>query len=145
MAATTTEEICRRAGVTQLTGALDSLSFTGRSIEERVDLFVERAWEMWHRPTFQVFLEILLVARHDSRIGAAVAPYRGGLRQSMDGIWAVLFEDLDISEESIITTEQVVMSTLSGLALIPIFIAEPRSPDNALAVLKDVLVRTRKG
>ena len=63
----------------------------------------------------------------------------------MDGTWAVLFEDLDISEESIITTEQVVMSTLSGLALIPIFIAEPRSPDNALAVLKDVLVRTLKG
>lgn len=164
LAGTTTEEICRRAGVTwgaiqhhfgdksaiivgvldrgitELTDSLDGISLAGSSVEERVGLFVDASWKMWNRPVYRGFIEIFLSARADPTIASSLEGYREKFRELTDQMWAALFGDLGVSSDRMVKAGQLSFATLSGLALIPLFVADVRSPDPSLTTLKRNLV-----
>ena len=146
LAGTTTEEICQRAGVTwgaiqhhfgdklaiilgvldrgvtDLTGSLDGISLSGHSIEERVGLFVDASWEVWNRPVYRGFIEIFLSARGDSVMAGSLQGYREKFRELTDQTWEAMFGDFGISSDRIVKAGQLSFATLSGLALIPLFV-----------------------
>jgi AcrR family transcriptional regulator len=158
----TASEIARRAGVTWgavqhhfggKDGILDAVlddSFTrfsqrlsdvgvaGASLEERAELFVDRAWEHFGSAHFRSTFEIL---QHY----AASRPehtWQGQMLEAWNRVWSQLFDDRQLSRGRRIALQHYTISVLSGLAAMLRFEA-PSAPVRALELqlLKDTLAR----
>jgi AcrR family transcriptional regulator len=79
-AATTSVEVCRRAGVTR--GALDELYdrcavTAGERPVDSLEGLVDRTWELVSDPTFKAVIEAWLAAANDPELGEGLAPVIG--------------------------------------------------------------------
>jgi AcrR family transcriptional regulator len=159
---TTASEIARRAGVTWgavqhhfggkdgiLTAVLEDsfnafaehlagIDADGAPLEERVALFVDRAWEHFGSQKYRSTFEILL---------HYAAPDPEGLWQcemlsAWNRIWSRLFGAAALSRRRRLTLQHYAISVLSGLASMRMF-EGPTAPvrDAELALLKDTLAR----
>ncbi|MGI9592642.1 MAG: TetR/AcrR family transcriptional regulator [Myxococcota bacterium] len=139
-ARTTATEITRRAGVTwgavqhhfggkdallvavvedsfeRFAARLEGIPVEGVPLEQRVALFIDRAWEHFasreYRSTFEILLNYL--GREDVRHD--VPTWQGSMFRAWDGIWMRLFHDAGIPRQRHRVVEHYVISTLSGLA-----------------------------
>ena len=143
--ATTATEITRRSGVTwgavqhhfggkdgMLTAVLeDSFNrFAARiedipiedtPLEERVSLFVERAWEHFSSDQYRATFEILLCYMRREHAGASSSAeggtsWQARMTQAWDSVWSRLFAGATISRRRSLMLQHYTVSVLSGLA-----------------------------
>ncbi len=158
----TASEITRRAGVTwgavqhhfggkdgilvavledsfdRFAHRLSGIEAEGATPEERVSLFVDRAWEHFESAHFRSTLEILLHY-------AAPAPERawqGEMLAAWNRIWSSLFDDGHLSRSRRIVLQHYTISTLWGLASMKTLGGPTaRIREGELGLLKRTLVR----
>ncbi len=136
---TTASEITRRAGVTwgavqhhfggkdgillavledsfdHFAALLGDIPSEGASLEKRVGLFIDRAWEHFASPEYRSTFEILL--NHFGREDLArTTKWQERMSRAWDGIWMRLFRDASISRRRQLVLQHYTISTLSGLA-----------------------------
>lgn len=169
-ARTTATEITRRAGVTwgavqhhfggkdallvavvedsftRFAARLDGIPTEDVSLEQRVGLFIDQAWEHFasreYRSTFEILLNYL--GRED--VMQDVPTWQGSMFQAWDGIWMRLFHDAAIARRRHRVVEHYVISTLSGLA--STLVLEGASATmrvDELDILKRTLLRELEG
>lgn len=162
---TTAAEICRRAGVTwgavqhhfggkdgillavledsfgRFAERLADVEIETTSLEERVDHFIERAWEHFGSPHFQSTFEILL------SYAGAEGPESDMLWQTemfkqWNRIWNRLFADAELARRDTVTLQYYTISVLSGLAAMRMVRGRPgRKPSAELDLIKQTLMR----
>jgi AcrR family transcriptional regulator len=165
---TTAAEIARRAGVTwgavqhhfggkdgMLTAVLeDSFNrFVGRvesvpregPLDERVSLFVDRAWEHHVSADYRTTHEILLHFRARKDVKEAPA-WSAIMAKAWNEIWREIFHDAPVSRRRHILIARYALATLSGLASLLILSGDPAdSLAWDLEILKRLLIRELRG
>jgi AcrR family transcriptional regulator len=139
LARTTAPEIARRAGVTwgavqhhfggkdgmlvsvlddsfqRFAGILEGIPREGASLEKRVSLFVDRAWEHFSSAHYRSTHEILIhyLGRHDAR---ARREWRDRMSRDWDRIWRDLFSDARLPARRHFVLQNYTIAALAGLA-----------------------------
>ncbi len=110
------------------------------SIEKRVSLFVDRAWEHFASPHFRSTFEILL--GHVPEDPEAEPAWRAAMFRAWNGIWMRLFGDVGLSRRRLTVVQHVTLALLSGLASLRVLEGPGAAPREAeLSLLKQTLVR----
>ena len=117
---------------------LADIATEGSSLERRVELFVDRAWEHFASPHFRSTFEILQHYGTSSRDRG----WQEQMLQAWNGMWTRLFADAPRSRRKRIALQHYTVSVLAGLASLLRF----ESPsavvlDTELRLLKDTLLR----
>jgi AcrR family transcriptional regulator len=165
---TTATEIARRAGVTWgavqhhfggkdgMLAAVIEESFnrfaerledvrSDAPLSERIDLFVERAWQHFSSPDYRSSFEILIhtLGRDDLTDGPS---WQLQMLRAWDGIFRRLFADATIDRDRLRQLEHYTVSVLSGLASMRMLEASGRAlPPTELGWLKQTLTRELSG
>jgi AcrR family transcriptional regulator len=166
---TTANEIARRAGVTwgavqhQFGGKdgilaavledsfnhfaerLAGIPHEGTTLEERVAMFVDRAWEHFGGPRYRSTFEILLNYATAEGADAPESPWQAEMFQAWDRIWAELFADAKLPRKRKIALQLYTISLLSGMASLDILSGDQGRRHIELSLLKDTLVRELSG
>jgi len=169
-ARTTAAEISRRSGVTwgavqhhfggkdemlvavledsfnRFAVRLDDIVTGERSLADRVDLFVDRAWEHFSSPHYRATFEILL--NYLSREGGeadrgdgAGASWQERMTKAWDAVWRRVFFDSSLSRRRSLVLQHYTVSALSGLASTAMLAGgTPAVPAEELALLKSTLL-----
>jgi AcrR family transcriptional regulator len=157
----TAAEIARRAGVTwgavqhhfggkegilaavledsfdRFARRLGDVPAQGASLERRVALFVERAWDHFSSPHFRSTFEIL---QHYA--GEAGNGWQDEMLAAWNRIWAGIFADAPLSKRRRVTLQHYTIACLTGLASLLRFQApSPRVLEDELRLLEETLVR----
>lgn len=169
-ARTTATEITRRAGVTwgavqhhfggkdallvavvedsfeRFAARLDEVPVDDASLEVRVGLFIDRAWEHFasreYRSTFEILLNDL--GREDAE--RDLPTWQGSMFRAWDGLWMRIFHDAAIPRRRHRVVEHWVISTLSGLASTLVLEgASPTMRSEELGILKRALLGELEG
>jgi AcrR family transcriptional regulator len=111
------------------------------SIAERVDVFVERAWEHFRsrhfRSTFEILLNYLGREEH-----ADAGDWRTAMTRAWDGVWSRVFAGATVSRRKSLMLQHFTVSTLSGLAATLMFEGKDAIlPRQELDLVKDCLAR----
>jgi AcrR family transcriptional regulator len=110
------------------------------ALDERVALFVERAWAHFrsrhYRSTFEILLNFL--GREEQRGG----DWREQMQRAWDGVWSRIFSDARLPRRRSLMLQHFTVATLSGLAS-TLMLEGPTAvlPRWELGLLKDTLVR----
>ena len=166
---TTATEIAQRAGVTwgavqhhfggkdgilmavladsfeRFAARLEDVTTEGASLEKRVDLFVDRAWEHFRSDHFRSTFEILL-----NQAGPD-GPEREELWQqemfhAWNRIWSGLFQEAGLPRRRTVVLQEYTIGVLAGLASLSMLGgASPRRRGAELDLLKATLVRELGG
>lgn len=115
------------------------------TLDQRVSLFVDLAWQHFRSRYFRAAFEILLnyLGREDH---ADADAWRGQMTRAWDAVWSEIFADADISRGRSLMLQHLTISTLSGLAA-TLMMNPPRGelPRGELDLIKAVLVRELAG
>lgn len=158
---TTASEIARRAGVTwgavqhhfgakegilaavledsfeRFAQRLADIDVEGTSLDRRVELFIDRAWEHFESPHFRSTFEIL---QHHA--GESPNGWQAEMLTAWNRIWSAIFDDTHLSRRRRVTLQHYTISCLAGLAAVLRFETPPRRMlGEELALLKDTLTR----
>jgi AcrR family transcriptional regulator len=162
---TTAAEICQRSGLTWgavqhhfggkdgiLAAALED-SFNrfarlltdafeeGASIEERIDLFIDRAWTHFASPHYRSTFEILLHslgpdADDDEPL------WQKEMIEAWNRVWRRLFPDVKLGRRRVVMLQHYTISVLSGLASMQVLAGrESGFAEQELELLKQTLSR----
>jgi len=110
------------------------------SLNDRVALFVDRAWAHFsgrhYRSTFEILRNFL--GREEHRGG----DWREQMQHAWDGVWSRIFSDTRLSRRRTFMLQHYTVATLSGLAS-TLMLEGPQAvlPKWELELLKDTLVR----
>ncbi|MAI80151.1 MAG: hypothetical protein CL917_14480 [Deltaproteobacteria bacterium] len=162
---TTAAEIVRRAGVTwgaaqhhfgdkdgiliavledsfgHFARRLDDINQKGTSLEKRIDLFIDRAWEHFGGAEYRSTFEILLnFAGSDQSQPESV--WQSEMSQAWQRIWTRIFSDVQIKRQRARLLQQYTVSVLTGLASTQM-LGKANTQDNLdqLKLVKDTLYR----
>ena len=158
---TTANEIARRAGVTwgavqHHFGAKDGIleavledsfeRFAARlaeiagdgTLEQRVGLFVDHAWQHFASPHYRATLEILLHLTPATREGEG---WQGGMVEALNRIWKRLFSDAALPSRRLAMLQRYAVSVLSGLSSLEMLDGRPHTRTAELALLKRTLLQ----
>ncbi len=161
---TTASEIARRAGVTwgavqhhfggkdgiliavledsfnRFAERLSDVDVENASLEKRVALFIERAWQHFGSPRFRSTFEILL---HYAPAGAGAEPlWQSQMFRDWRRIWQGFFADAPLSRRQSLTLQHYTIAVLSGLASMQMLEGVPAPIRPAeLGLLRDTLAR----
>jgi AcrR family transcriptional regulator len=157
---TTANEIARRAGVTwgavqhhfggkqgileavledsfeRFVGSLADIP-TGGTLEQRVGLFVDRAWQHFASPHYRSTLEILLHLTPERGEGAG---WQGGMVRALNDVWQRLFADAALPPRRVAMLQRYAVSLLSGLASLATLDGRAHARPAELALLERTLV-----
>ena len=114
-------------------------------LEERVSLFVDRAWEHFGSPAYRSTFEILLHLRGPEEAAPDV-PWREPVLAAWNRIWSGFFGDAGLPRHRTVAIQYYATSVLSGLAAMRLLegpTAEMRRME--LGFLKDTLLRELSG
>jgi AcrR family transcriptional regulator len=159
---TTASEIARRAGVTWgavqhhfgakdgileavLEDSVARLAERTASIpadaplDERIALFVERAWEHFSSPHYRSMLEILLHLAPAERVGAP--GWQTAMAQALDRIWRRIFPDVRLPQRRALALQRYSASVLSGLASLGLLDGRGPGRPAELGLLEETLRR----
>jgi len=164
-ARTTAAEITRRAGVTwgavqhhfggkdgiviavledsfaRFAEQLADIGDTAQTLDERIGLFIERAWEHFGSAHYRSTFEILL-SHAGSEGPDPEALWQTEMFQQWNHIWSRLFADAPLPRRESVTLQYYTISVLSGLAATQMLRGRPgRKPAAELDLLKATLRR----
>jgi len=162
---TTAAEISRRAGVTwgavqhhfggkdgillavleesfgRFAERLADVEVESTTLEARVDLFIERAWEHFGSPHFQSTFEILLSYAGSEGTESDML-WQTEMFKQWNRIWNRLFADAELARRDTVTLQYYTISVLSGLAAMRMVRGRPgRKPAAELDLIKQTLTR----
>jgi len=165
---TTASEITRRAGVTwgavqhhfgdkdgilaavledsfeRFAARVGDVPDEAASVEKRVALFVDRAWEHFASPHYRSTFEILL--SHGPESAEDEPAWQAEMFRAWDGIWQRLFGDVGLSRRRLALVQHYTLALLSGLASLRVLEGASARPREAeLSLLKETLVRELGG
>jgi AcrR family transcriptional regulator len=114
-------------------------------MEDRVSLFIDRAWEHFRSRHFRTAFEILL-----DYLGRDEHPHAAKWREQMtrawDRVWSEIFADARVPRSHSLMLQHYTVATLSGLATMSIMEGGAVSlSQRELHMLKDTLVRSMSG
>jgi AcrR family transcriptional regulator len=165
---TTSQRIARTAGVTvgavqhhfpskvdilaaaledsfeRLSAAFEGAALADSSVEERVSVFVDRAWAHYGSAPGRSTLEIIMATRDaGAEPGATAAnwadrPIAESSRRAR-GLWDTFFASLPIPPRRHADLLRFTFVTLSGMAMTSRFTTPPRSADRQVQLLKTAL------
>ena len=160
---TTAAEITRRAGVTwgavqhqfgdkegilravlqdsfdRFAERLSEVPGAEASLEERVDAFVDRAWEHFGSAEYRSTFEILLSVEGPAD-GSAEPAWQGEMMGAWSEIWSGVFADSTLRAEASIGLQRYTISALVGIAALRMIGSVRAHPHDAeLALLKSTL------
>jgi AcrR family transcriptional regulator len=107
------------------------------AIEQRVSLFVDRAWQHFRGPHYRSTLEILLHLNPTSREGEG---WQGGMVETLNRIWKRLFADRALSPRRVALLQRYAVSVLSGLSSLEMLDGRRHSRAGELALLEQTLL-----
>ena len=128
---------------TQCLGDLPAEGLPDLPLDERISIFVDRAWLHCSSPAYQSTIQILLAIRSDireSREHWSNPPLNDTAAQAQD-LWRSIFHDLSISDEDHTQLFGFVVSTLSAIAIADRLAPNSEGLETQLTYLK-VLVQT---
>lgn len=105
---------------------MESLPLQGKSLPERVSLFVDEAWQHYQGRTYQAALEILVATRGERDARSAGQLYDDWSGTHI-GLWRQLFGDLQLGDEALQDIIVTVHCMLTGLVVGMMF--QPGTPD----------------
>jgi len=166
---TTTSEIAQRAGVTwgavqhhfggkdgilaavledsfgRFSARFDGVPVAGVPLAERVDGFVDRAWEHFRSPHYRSTFEILLNHLPDRETPGEISLHLRML-EAVDRLWTHIFSEVPLPRRRRLHLQRYTLAALSGLAADLILQgADPIQPDEELALLKESLLGALRG
>lgn len=112
------------------------------ALEERVSIFVDRAWEHFGSPAYRSTFEILLHLQRSGGAAGPEVPWREPVLAAWNRIWRGFFGAAGLSRRRTVAVQYYATSVLSGLAAMRLLEgpnAEMRRME--LAFLKQTLVR----
>ena len=125
----------------QFADGLSSVSVEGRSLDERVRVFVDAAWEHFASPHYRCTFEILLnmpTLDWDS----PEHPLRESTLEAWASVWNRFFGEADLPLRRTIAVQYYAISVLSGLAAMKKLEGPTAAQRRTeLGFLKDTLVR----
>ncbi len=126
-------------GLTRFEQRVGSLAPSGRSLEQRVGLLVDRSWEYYCSPHYRAMLEIAL----DARRGAAPGRYEHLQRfaDAVGRVWNKALADADLSPAQRDEAEGFACAALSGLAVRAMLQGGPLRVHRELEMLKKNTLR----
>ena len=165
-ARTTSQRIARRAGVSvgavqhhfmsksdilravleesfaELSAAFEDVSLEGASLEERVSVFVDRAWGHYGSRRFRSTLEIIFGARDSLYTPGsdwAAQPMLES-RARAQRLWDGIFADLGLSEEHQRELLRFAFVNLAGLSMTTRFERSEQQTRSQVALIKSALI-----
>lgn len=132
-------------GFRSLSFELEHVLFVGKTLPERVALFIDHCWLHFREPAFQANLHILLGMRNESP--QALDEWMQGPLAAISSLgseqWLNVFSDINLSEEQHNELLYYVFSSMSGIVTFSRII-EPQSQaaliESNIGVLKDLLL-----
>lgn len=103
----------------RLSRCFQGVSVEGATLEERVSIFVDRAWLHYGSPPFRSTLEILMTTRGDSAPAAAHwidAPMLESTKRAQR-LWNSIFSDLEVPAEHHREILHFAFAALAGIAM----------------------------
>ena len=131
-------------GFRSMSFELEHVLFEGKSLTERVSLFIDHCWLHFKKPAFQANIHILLGMRAESP-KALDAWMLGPLADiTLQGreMWLKVFHDINISEDEHMEVLYFVFSAMSGIATFGRIIGPENQPalnESNLGALKELL------
>ena len=98
-----------------------------RSLKQRIDLFVDRAWDHFGSPEYRCTFEILLNSVGPEGSDPA-SLWQSEMFQAWHHIWARAFSDARLSRKRMVLLQHYTISVLSGLACTQILGAPALKP-----------------
>ena len=125
----------------QFAAGLSGLSAEGKSLDERVALFIDAAWKHFgsdhYRCTFEILLNISL-----ADWSSPDHPLRDATLKAWGNLWARFFGEAGLTPRRTIAVQYYVISVMSGLAAMKKFEGpRPGQRRMELGFLKDTLAR----
>jgi AcrR family transcriptional regulator len=120
---------------------MESILFKGKTLEQRVSLFVDHCWQHCNSSAFQANLQILSGMRSESP-GELEQWMQHSLRSiALQGreLWLRVFDDVRLSEEAHFDLLLFVFSSLGGSAQLSRISQQQSRVDCDLALLKEML------
>lgn len=119
----------------------EDVSVADTTLAQRVDLFVERAWEHFRGRYFHSAFEILVgyLGRESS---AEATDWRSEMANAWDAVWVRIFADATLSRSRRLVLQRITIATLTGLAETTMLSgASGRDAKGELALLGGLLLR----
>ena len=110
-------------------------------LDERISIFVDRAWLHCSSPAYQSTIQILLASRSDireSRDHWSNSLLAASATQAQE-LWRSIFPDLAISDEDHVKLLRFMLSTLSGIAITDRLAPSPEGLETQLTYLKALM------
>jgi AcrR family transcriptional regulator len=124
----------------RLAGGLDAIRVEGRTLEERVALFVDAAWSHFDSGHYRSMFEILMNVSVASTSEVDLV-LRERTLEAWQSLWRRFFGDARLPREREVALQLYTVSTLSGLATLAKLEGATRRPRTELDFLKDTLLR----
>jgi len=132
----------------QLPRQLRELTFNGRSLEERIGMFVDACWDFCNAPYYQASLQIMLdVRKQEKHPQAAQENFEPWINQTLGhvvgegfDVWQQMFHDLHFDEAEHFDMLLYIFSSLSGAALLSRISQHPARVESDLRELKKLLL-----
>lgn len=162
---TTAAEIARRAGVTwgavqhhfggkdgillavlqdsfdRFAEHLSDIDSGSGTLETRVSLFIDRAWDHFSSADYRSSFEILLNHTRDAGSGDD-GLWQGEMLSSWNSIWSQLFAEVELPPRRVVILQHYTISVLSGLATMRMIEGHTaRIRAEELILLKETLLR----
>lgn len=111
-------------------------------VADRLDAVIEIALDEHTGDHHFAAIELLVAARNDRQLAAAIGPHFDQGEAVTDAWWLDYFKDLNRSREDLLALRHVAVACLRGLALDHILHQNQAAHERALAMFRSILLRT---
>ena len=111
-----------------------------RTIKERLALVIDIALDQHRGPHHFAAMELLLAARNDSQLAAAIGPHFNASEQRFDQWWVDYFGSLGWSDTDLLAFRHVAVAALRGLAIDHALQADAEAHDTALQMFRQMFM-----
>jgi AcrR family transcriptional regulator len=120
--------------------AVPGPALPSQALPERVARFVETLWRRYLGAASRASIEILIHLRSDPEFRGRALPTLARVRNAIDAMWMGLFRDSAVPRERHVAAQRLLFTTLNGLALERILLADGTQPHSDLDLLIERIV-----
>jgi hypothetical protein len=111
-----------------------------KTLEARLTTLLDIALDEHLGPHHFAAMELLLAARNDAELSAAIKPYFRASELQSDAWWTDYFSMLQWPKERLIAFRHVAVACLRGLALDHLLQGDAAAHENALSLFRDMFM-----